>query len=338
VRMPVEKDPATGKNTSPKFDLGRNFCNKLWNASRFAITILENPANSALGTRHSALSLPDRWMLSRLLAATKQINASIEAYQFSDYATALYDLLWRDFCDWYLEAIKPTVGSDPRQRAVLAHTLEAIIRLLHPIAPFITEAIFERLREIETDPIDGITLGPSRIEGLLATAAWPVLESRFEDAEAEERFERVRSLVTAIREVRAQHNVPPKRRITLHIPAQTLRQLGEGADLIRTLSGLELITADQPQGAAVTFTVDGTQATLSNLADAVDAGAEIARLRKLIADKQGAIDTFEKRLANPGYADKAPAHMVQQTRDQLAKAQQERDAAAGQLQALGERP
>ena len=335
VRMPVEKDPTTGKNTSPKFDLGRNFANKLWNASRFAITILENPANSERASRNPGFSLPDRWMLSRLLAAAKQINAALESYQFSDYATALYDLLWRDFCDWYLEAIKPTVGSDPRQRAVLAHTLETIIRLLHPIAPFITEAISERLLEIETAAIDGLTLGPARTGGLLATAAWPILESHLEDRAAEADFERIRSLVTAVREVRAQHNIPPKRRITLHVPEPLLRQLGEGGDLVRTLAGLETITADEPSGGSVAFTAGSATCRLSNLADAVDAGAERARLEKLIAEREKTIATFRARLANPGYADKAPPHMVQQTRDQLAKAEQERDAAAAQLREFG---
>lgn len=332
VRMPVEKDPATGRNTSPKFDIGRNFCNKLWNAARFAISILERPADAstqpaAPGTRHQ---LVDRWMLSRLLAGAKQINLAIEDYQFSDYAQSLYDLMWRDFCDWYLEAIKPTVAADAHQRAVLAHTLEAIIRFLHPIAPFITEAIWERLRHIETSPIDGITMGPSRKDGLLATAAWPVIDGTLRDEAAERDFERLRTLITAIREVRARHNVPPKRRVTLHMPSDLQRALGEGSGLIHTLAGVDQISTDAPAGPAAAFTFETAECHLSNMADAVDADAERARIAKRIDDLNRQIRTLEGRLANPGYAERAPPAMVQQTRDQLAQSQAEL-AALGDL-------
>jgi valyl-tRNA synthetase len=338
VRMPVEPDPVTKKNTSPKFDVGRNFCNKLWNAARFAIGILEAPSptqDPGPRTQDSTRPLADRWMLSRLLASGRAINCAIEDYQFADYATALYDLLWRDFCDWYLEAIKPTVGSDPAQRAVLAHTLEAIVRILHPIAPYITEAIWERLRDIETEPLPGITLGPARTGGLLATAGWPVLESALSDPQAEALFARIQAVTTAIREVRAQHNVPPKRRITLHWPPALQDNLAEGLDLVRTLAGLDSITTSAPTGPSVPFSAEGVECRLSNLAEAMDAGAERIRLERVIADSERTIKTLEARLANPGYAQKAPPAMVQQTRDQLAKASADREAALTAMKGLG---
>lgn len=338
VRMPVVKDPATGRNTSPKFDLGRNFCNKLWNAARFALTFLDGDGTSADDPRpavaHADLSLADRWMLSRLSAATDAINAAIRDYQFSEYAQAIYDLLWRDFCDWYLEAIKPTVAQSRAQQAVLAHALEAIVRLLHPIAPFVTEAIWERLKHVRTDPVEGIALGPSRIGGLLCTAGWPEVSTALRDESAEREFERVRALVTAIREVRAQHNVPPKRRIALHLPATIEAQVRAHALLLSTLAGLSRIDASAPPASAVAFTVEGTQAALSDLADAVDASAERARLEKAAADATRTIATLEGRLANPGYAQKAPPAMVQQTRDQLAKARAELSAATESLARL----
>src|SRR5690606_19798947 len=138
VRMPVERDPATGANTGPKFDLGRNLCNKLWNAARFALTMLErHPVKpSAYPIDPERLSLTDRWMLSRLTAATGAIDNALRHYQFKDYADAVYDLLWRDFCDWYLESIKPTLATDPNQPAVLRLVLDAILRLMHPVTPF----------------------------------------------------------------------------------------------------------------------------------------------------------------------------------------------------------
>ena len=334
VRMPVEPDPRTGRNTSPKFDLGRNFCNKLWNAARFAIGILESPASTQPAGPRDALALPDRWMLSRLAAGVAAADTAIREFQFSDYAQTLYDLLWRDFCDWYLEAIKPTVSADPRQRAVLANVLDSIVRLLHPIAPFITEAIWERLRDLRREATPGIDLTPARSGTLLATASWPRIQPGLRDPEIEREFEALRGLVTAVREVRAQHNVPPKRRITLHIPTALESALHRSLPLAQTLAGIETVTISPPQGAAVAFSYHAAECHLSNLADAVDAGAERARLEKAVADARRTIDTLEKRLANPGYSEKAPPAMVQQTRDQLAKAKAELEAHAEAMRKL----
>ncbi len=346
VRMPVERDAATGKNTSPKFDIGRNFCTKLWNAARFALSMLEGrdeeterrrdgekgtPASRHPGIQQNRLSLVDRWMLSRLAAATRDIDRAIAGYEFSDYAQRIYDLLWRDFCDWYLEAIKPTAAANAAQRAVLAHALEVIVRLLHPIAPFVTEAIWERLKDVRTDPVEGITLGPSRKDGLLCTAGWPEVSASLRDEAAERQFERLRGLITAIREVRATHQVPPKRRVVLHVPAEIEKECRGGGEMVVTLAGLERVTTEAPTGAAVQFMFEGVKGHLSNLADEVDAGAESTRLTRRIADLDKSITTLEARLANPGYVDRAPAAMVQQTKDQLAKAKQEREAAAATL-------
>jgi valyl-tRNA synthetase len=326
VRLPVVKDSKTGANTSPKFDLGRNFCNKLWNAARYAIGILQSaPPTPPKDVR--SLSLPDRWMLSRLAAGLAEINRTIENYQFSEYTQVVYDLLWRDFCDWYLEAIKPSVAGDPAQRAVLAASLHTIVRLLHPITPFVTEAIWERLRDVPTGDVPGMTLALSRKDNLLCTVGWPVLNASLRDEAAEREFERLRSLVAAIREVRATHTVAPKRKITLHVSGPLRTQVQPYDTLIGTLAGLATITTEPPKGASVAFTFESIECRVSDIADAVDADAEKARLQKSIADLEKTITTLQGRLANPGYADKAPPAMVQQTRDQLAKAIAERDAA-----------
>jgi len=339
VRMPVVKDSATGRNTSPKFDMGRNFANKLWNAARYALGILntarEASAPNAQSPMPNALSLPDRWMLSRLHTAVTEVESSLADFQFSNYAQTLYDILWRDFCDWYLEAIKPTIAGNPGQRAVLTHALDTILRLLHPIMPFVTESIYERFREIGTPPIAGITLGAARKNGLLCTAGWPTISPSFRDEEAEKQFERIREVVTAIREVRSQHNVLPRRRVTLHTPPDKLAFLTEHGVLITTLAGVEAITSESPAAASVVVSCDGAEFRLSNLADAVDADADRARLTKLLADLEKSITTFEGRLNNPGYALKAPPAMVQQTKDQLEKARAEHAAAKAALGQLG---
>jgi valyl-tRNA synthetase len=335
VRLPVKKDSATGKNTSEKFDLGRNFANKVWNAASFALRNLSLAEAQRRGEEKTERSLPDRWMLSRLAAAVGEVEHALKNFEFSSYAQTVYDLLWRDFCDWYLEAIKPTVAADAGQRAVLRATLDTILRLLHPIMPYVTEAIYEQVRGAAASPVAGVTLGPARKGELLVTAAWPKVDASLRDEAAEGQFERMRGLVTAIREVRAQHNVPKQRRITLHAPGAAMASLKPIQSLVATLAGLESITDRAPAGASVELTCDGAEYRLSDLADAVDAGAERARLTKLIADLEKSVTTFEGRLANPGYAAKAPPAMVQQTKDQLEKAKAELGAARKALEGLG---
>ncbi|MFN9993950.1 MAG: valine--tRNA ligase [Phycisphaerales bacterium] len=333
VRMPVVKDSATGKNTSPKFDEGRNFANKLWNAARYSLGILSQGAPSDVADV-STLSLSDRWMLSRLAAACRTCNDCLERYEYAEYATTLYDLLWRDFCDWYLEAIKPTVASDASQRAVLRVALETIVRLLHPVMPFVTEAIDERLREQTLPKIAGVELGNARANELLAKAPWPKIDARLIDPSAEAEFEQVRSLITTIREVRAMHNVNPKRKIKVHFnhSMKPLNDFERG--LTASLAQISEYASGSPAGPSVAFTFSALEHHVSDLADAVDADAEHSRLSKLIADLDKSIATLEGRLSNPGYALKAPPHMVQQTKDQLEKAKAEREAAAHALSKL----
>jgi valyl-tRNA synthetase len=343
VRLPVQKDSKTGKNTSPKFDLGRNFANKLWNASRFALSMI--PASSTSSLRHSvtsSLPLLDRWMLSRLAAGVQATDKSLAEYQFSEYAMGCYTLLWNDFCDWYLEGIKPTVANSPQQQAVLAQSLDAIIRLLHPVMPFVTETLFQHIRHIQTATVAGITLTPATKLGTLCTAGWPTVDASLRDENAEREFARVQALVALIRDIRAKHQVKPARKITLHVPA-SLKLTGID-DLIKTFAGIDVIATDATQ-TGVPFAFEGAELRVSNLIDPAEAAAaaatggdandaEKARLTKQIADMDKSIATLEGRLNNPGYADRAPPAMVQQTRDQLTKAKADRDAAAAALAKL----
>ncbi|MFG0327118.1 MAG: valine--tRNA ligase [Phycisphaerales bacterium JB037] len=337
VRMPVEPDPETGLNTSPKFDLGRNFANKLWNAARFALGILEKarPASFEPGD----LTLADRWMLSKLRDAIGQIDRAIERYEFSAYATGVYDLLWRDFCDWYLESVKPTARDNPSQQAVLRATLDAILRVLHPVCPFVTEAIAEPLRTVQTGDVPGLELQPSTHDGLLCRAGWPIAHESLYDPEAEASYERVRTLVGAIREVRAQHQVPPKRMISLHLTEALEHDLASAGaiDLVCLLAGVDAVKrreSDPGEENLVEFPFEQATLALGNLRDAVDAGAERARLEKHIDQLQSSIAALEKRLSNPGYTDKAPAHLVQQTRDELDSTRGELAASLEALERL----
>ncbi|MCC6284431.1 MAG: valine--tRNA ligase [Phycisphaerales bacterium] len=332
------------RNTSAKFDLGRNFATKLWNATRLTVSLIESErvrgAGPAALPPHAlgeagALSSADGWMLSRLAGAVRKADEALASYEFSVYAQAMYDILWRDYCDWYLEAVKPTAAASPAQRAVLRHALDAILRLLHPIMPHVTEVAWGFLRQCPGAPLDGIDLGHAG--SLLCRAPWPRVRADLENPGAEEAFGRVVEVVSAVREVRARLQVPPKRLVTLHLPADLAAALSAGGDdrLVKHLAGVEAcITAPAPPGAAE-FTLGPSRLAISNMADAVDAGQERTRLDKAIGDLKKSIGALEGRLGNPGYADRAPAHLVQQSRDELSKKREELSIAEAALRKLG---
>jgi valyl-tRNA synthetase len=362
VRMPVQKD-ASGKNTSPKFDLGRNFANKVWNASRFALGMLAPARASSTSPPpvHAAqLSLLDRWMLSRLSAGVQHATSTLTTYQFAEHAQGLYQLVWNEFCDWYLEGVKPTIVQSAGQQAVLHATLDSVLRLLHPTMPSITESLWQvvfPLRErAGLASVEGLALAGTQPDAsdderalpLLARCPWPEPElvSSLRDDGVEALFDSLRALVGTVRDVRATHKVAPSRKIVLHLPAQGLPLLsGEHARelelLLCTFAGLARIerTGVPSTPGSVNFAHEGLALGASDLHDATNATdamdaakqAERARLEKLASDLTKSIATLEGRLANPGYADKAPAHMVQQTRDQLTKAKQELAAAQAAL-------
>jgi len=335
VRMPVEHDEKTGRNTSPKFDLGKRFCNKLWNASRFTMMML---AESDADASDQEPTLADRWMLSRLAGAARAVDAALEDYQFSAYAEAMYDLLWRDFCDWYLEAVKPTVKSNRTQQTILRTTLDAILRLLHPACPFVTEAIYEHLRaaprpgaiaamELDDPPADA---------PLLCRAGWPKVGDSHLAPDVEARFDQLRSLVEAIREVRTSQGLSHKVALTLHASADLAQRITEGDGLVETIANLEAVTTDPAEGAALTMAFEGAELKLTGHAEtAEDAGAQRERLTKQIEDLSKSIKALEGRLNNPGYTEKAPAKLVDQTRAQLQSQKDELAAAEAALAALG---
>jgi len=272
-------------------------------------------------------------MLSRLSRAVAEIDASLAQYQYSPYAQSLYDLLWRDFCDWYLEAIKPTVGSDPSQRAVLRATFDTILRLLHPVLPFVTEAVYEHIRAIEAADVSGVELSPGA-SGMLCTASWPIVSAALIDDDAETQFDHLRLLVEEIRQIRAKHSVVPKRRVTLHCTAKELDAINNGSGIVETIAGLESVTTDPPPTAAVVFSLGSGEYHLSNLADEMDRDTERDRLGREIEGFEKQVANLTGRLSNKAYVDKAPTALVEQTHDQLKSAKAELMQARARLAEL----
>jgi valyl-tRNA synthetase len=329
VRLPVKKD-AQGRNTSEKFDLGRNFCTKLWNASRFAMTQLGGQGSGVSGqgsVRVETLSLADRWILSRLAATLSDIELALSTYRFDAYAKAVYDFFWRDFCDWYVEAIKPAMKDParaPTTAAVLGAVLDASLRLLHPIIPFITEAIWANLNQVRADrSLPGIlSLLPAK---RLVKAPWPAgPQGNLE--EAAHVFPRLQDVIGAIRNLRNEYKVEPKKTVTVCLAPpgeEATKAVLSNRELIEHLavSTLSQVAPNLPAPAnAAKASVNGCDVYIEGL---IDPDAEKNRVAKRREELSKLIATLEGRLASPSYTDKAPAHLVQQTRQQLEDAKVE---------------
>ncbi|MCH2134771.1 MAG: valine--tRNA ligase [Phycisphaerales bacterium] len=318
-------DCPLAKNSSSKFDAGRAFANKFWNAARFGLLRSESPGTvDSLGS----LGIVDRWMLSRIAKARQGFDEAIAGYHFSTSADQLYDLVWRDFCDWYLEAVKPTVTEDAAQRQVLLTTLDAITRLLHPVCPFITEALWPHISAVGTPGVPGLELPPSP---QVSEAAWPMTDALVDD-DAESTFEQVKELVNAVRRARADHEVPPRTKLTLGVGPGLMPLVDQVRPAILSLCTLESIVESTGEGIVVP--VGGEELYLQGHGDSVDVESERKRLTGRVADLEKSIAALQGRLNNPGYVDKAPAHLVEETRGKLAATEAELESAKTSLEEL----
>jgi valyl-tRNA synthetase len=313
----VTDDQPLAKNSSSRFDAGRNFASKLWNAVRFALGRIKAPCGPDAVGDLASLPAIDRWMLSRLARATADINAALEQFQFSVYAETLYDLIWRDLCDWYLESIKHTIDEDPRQQQVLLSVLDATLRLLHPVCPFITETAWAAVQAKGPSGLEMLSL-----EGapLLAVASWPVPADGQIDETLETDMNTQRLLLNAVRSVRSDRALPGTLRPVLLLDPTLHAAVAPNAQslcVMAKLSRIDVLKGDVPQGAAP-VACDGGRACLIELGEAANAGDDTVQRRiEALQDRVGAL---EGRLGNAGYVDKAPAKLVQETRSQLAEA------------------
>jgi len=300
-------------NSSSRFDVGRNFANKFWNACRFALMNISNPSKEVT---IDDLEPVDHWMLSRLSVATKKIDSALQEYKFSVAVEAIYDVLWRDFCDWYLEAIKPTVKEFPHQQRVLLTIVDVITRLLHPICPFVTEAIWPHIHAIPSGSIDGIV---RTTNSLAATSTWPDLLGLKLDDNTIASFEQLRELVTAIRGARASQNVKPKRKIDLLAPERIYALALKHNKVVCSLAGLNAIALLEDSSEGFAVLIDGETILLSNMLDESEADENYARLKDEIAALEKKVAGFKDRLSNESYVSNAPEHVVQETRDMLTQ-------------------
>ena len=311
------KDLPQATVISDRFEIGKFFCNKLWNASRFAMMKLEGAPFRALG--EGDLALEDRWILSRLSRAVADVHRHLADYNPSAAINEARDFFWGEFCDWYLELIKPRMD-DPESgavaRQVLATGLDYSLRLFHPFIPFITEAIWESLNE--RAPERGIDT-PLPGSPVAATAAWPSARPEWESDELEAEFALMQEVVRRIRDIRNKYTVPLGDKVTVLIKAEgaELERLQAMTYHIREMAGVGAFTA----GADVACPRHAASQVLGDMeiyVDGVlDVEKELERLTGQKANLEGRIAGLEKKLGNENFVSKAPAEIVQKSRDQL---------------------
>jgi len=291
----------------------RNFCTKIWNAARFCDMNECRP--DPIFNPKSVNSTLNRWIVGKVVEAEAAMSVALDAYRFNDAAGALYAFTWGTFCDWYLEFAKPVFsGSDAaataETRATAAWVLDQIVTLLHPIVPFITEELWQTRAE--------------RAQPLITTP-WPEYDAALVDAAANAEMDWVVRLITQIRAVRAEMNVPPAAKVPM-----LLKDAGEAAraalethrDLILRLARLSdagVLTGEVPRGAVQDVLDEAT--IILPIADVIDLEAEKARLEKEIARQDAEIKRFEGKLANEKFVANAPADVVETEREKLSEAQ-----------------
>jgi valyl-tRNA synthetase len=324
------------KLSMQKVEAARNFANKLWNATRFVLGNLGDGYSAQDTARAAAewkrnpaeLGLPDRWILSRHNRLILEVNRLIDQYQFGEAGRQLYEFLWGDFCDWYIEIAKvPLNGADQataqRTRHILVYVLERTMRLLHPLMPFVTEEIWQHL--------------PHEGEALMI-APWPEPDPLDEAAEAE--MGPIMEMVRAIRNARAEYEVEPSRAIAATVVAGEKRDLVTAhADILTRLARIDparlsiaRVLAEKP-AKALALVVSGYEIFLP-LAGLVDVDRERTRLGTELANLQREIARGDKLLANPGFVSKAPAEVVEKERAKVQDYRQRQIKLEERLRAL----
>ncbi len=321
---------------SDRFEVGKNFCNKLWNAARFALMNLGDLGFQPLSAE--AVRPEDHWILSRLSRAIREVTSHMEGYRPSAAITAAREFFWGEFCDWYLELIKPRMRHDhqaPVARQVLAVVLDQVLRLLHPFVPFITEQLWTYLNR--QAPKRGVT-EPLPSSELCVLAAWPRPWESWEDEALEEEFERVKLVISRLRELRSRHQVPPSRELPAAVKASggLLSLLERNAHLITFMARLSELKAGndvgRPRNAASQVIGD----LEIFLGDVLDPEKERARLETQMKKLGKQLETSRKKLANPKFVEKAPAEVVAEERNREEELTGQIALLAKNLQALEE--
>ncbi|TDI45051.1 MAG: valine--tRNA ligase [Acidobacteria bacterium] len=328
-------DVPAARLISDRFEVGRAFCNKLWNATRFALLNLDDAAFTPRET--ADLALEDRWILSRLARTIETVHQELTAYSPSAALSSARDFFWGDLCDWYLEIIKPRLRREadaPLARQVLAFTLDRVLRLLHPFVPFVTEALWEKLNQ--RAPRRGITTELPAAP-LLMSAPWPQVDTKAVNHDLEERFNVLQEVVRAMRDLRSRFHVPPTRRLPALVCATgpVALSMERSREMLCSLAGLESLKIS-PQ---VTRTPDAATALVHDveihLAGIVDPAQEKARLEKQRARLAKEMEASRRKLENEKFVSRAKPEAVAKERSKAADLERQIASLDENLTALG---
>ena len=288
-----------------KVKASRNFANKLWNASRF---ILMNLGEEDVElTLPDSLTMEDKWILSKCNTLAKEVTEMLDKFETGIAVQKVYDFIWDNFCDWYIELTKSRLqGEDASNaRRVLVYVMTNMLKLLHPFMPFITEEIWQSL--------------PHEGEALMMEA-WPVYDEALNFPQEEKEMERIMEAIRAIRNRRAEMNVPPSRKAELFIETAFEQTFKNGAAFMVRLASASEVQVGKSFELEGTVNIVTPDATIKiPLAELVDKEAELARLTKEAANVQKQLDGIRARLSNPAFTDKAPEAVVQGAREQAAR-------------------
>jgi len=338
ARTAEDQQLPRGPVVSERFEVARNFCNKLWNAARF--TLLNMEGYSAEQVTKDELAFEDRWLLSRLSSVTEQVTRALETYQYAEAARTLYDFAWDEFCSFYVEMGKSRLqeeGTRVVAQRVIAHCLDQILRLLHPMIPFITEEVWGLLRQVA--PVRGLR-DPQQASESIMMATWPVPVEADQDQEIEAQFAQFQSVLGAIREIRSRQNIGPKEQIEFSVACseEIASLLQPMEDFFQSMANARAIgwgPQVEPTTGCATVRREGVDVYV-DLKDFIDVAAEIARNEKLREKLISQIGGKEKKLTNESFVSRAPEEVVQRERDGLVKLREEVAAVDKIIQELSE--
>ncbi|WP_297422366.1 valine--tRNA ligase [Clostridium sp.] len=311
-----------------RVESSRNFANKIWNASRFVMMNLDKEVMNKYKDSKD-YSLADKWILSEMNTLIKEVTENMDKFELGIAMQKVYDFMWTEFCDWYIELVKPVFyGDDEKAKGIVYNVLNTVLitglKLLHPAMPFITEEIFTHLNDEET----------------ITTSAWPVFDEALVNKEAENDMAFVIEAIKGLRNVRAEMNVPPSRKakVICYIAEDAKKAFNAGSAYIEKLasaSEVEFITDKTNVPAnAVSLVVKGGELFMP-LLDLVDKEKELDRLNKELKKLEGEIDRIDKKLGNQGFVAKAPAAVIDAEKEKRVKYVEMLEAVEARIKALG---
>ena len=308
-----------------KIEGARNFMNKIWNASRFVIMNAEDKKISSI--KDCKLSAADKWIITKLNKVVKDVTLNMEKFEMGVALANLYDFVWNDFCDWYIELTKPVLyGEDERKRndtiSVLTFVLGEILKLLHPFVPFVTEKIYKSL---------------PNAKGPLMLADFPRYNSKLNYSKSAKEIEQIKEIIKTVRNIKAQVGAAPSKKVQLFVKTDNSKAVKNGAVYIEKLSGVSNISVIDDKGALtekfVSQVIDGYELFVP-LGELVDFEKEIERLTKELNSIESEIRRASGKLSNAGFMDKAPKSLVDAERAKLNKYIDMRDKLIAQINDL----